>query len=68
MTATEPEVVISGAPGVAPPCRFRVATERTTLVMPKTGVGLVPTKARIKDAESAPGWRGWMISSKGRWR
>ena len=35
-------VVMGGGVGVAMPCRFRVATERTTYAMPESAIGLFP--------------------------
>lgn len=35
-------VVMGGGVGVAMPCRFRIATERTTFAMPESAIGLFP--------------------------
>jgi enoyl-CoA hydratase len=35
-------VVMGGGSGIAMPCRYRIATDRTAFAMPETGIGLFP--------------------------
>jgi enoyl-CoA hydratase len=54
-------VTMGGGVGVALPARFRIATERTRLAMPETGIGLFPDVGAGWHLARLPGQSGlWM--------
>ncbi|TCD04831.1 enoyl-CoA hydratase/isomerase family protein [Erythrobacteraceae bacterium CFH 75059] len=54
-------ITMGGGVGIALPCSFRVATERTKLAMPETGIGLFPDVGGGWYLSRLPGRTGqWM--------
>jgi enoyl-CoA hydratase len=54
-------LVMGGGSGVAMPCRYRLATERTVFAMPETGIGLFPDVGASRFLPRLPGCAGmWM--------
>ncbi len=58
-------IVMGGGVGVALPCRYRVATERTTFAMPETGVGLFPDVGGGWHLPRLPGEAGMWLALTG---
>jgi len=58
-------VVMGGGVGVAMPCRYRVATERTTFAMPETGIGLFPDVGGGWHLPRLPGEAGLWLALTG---
>ena len=54
-------LVMGGGSGIAMPCRYRIATERTAFAMPETGIGLFPDVGASRFLPPLPGHAGlWM--------
>lgn len=54
-------LVMGGGSGIAMPCRYRIATERTIFAMPETGIGLFPDVGASRFLPPLPGHAGvWM--------
>jgi enoyl-CoA hydratase len=54
-------LVMGGGSGIAMPCRYRLATERTVFAMPETGIGLFPDVGGSWFLSRLPGKAGlWM--------
>jgi enoyl-CoA hydratase len=58
-------VVMGGGSGVALPCRYRVATERTSFAMPETGIGLFPDVGGGWYLSRLPGFAGTWLALTG---
>jgi enoyl-CoA hydratase len=58
-------IVMGGGVGVAMPCRYRVATERTTFAMPETGIGLFPDVGGGWHLPRLPGEAGMWLALTG---
>ena len=58
-------VVMGGGVGIALPCRYRIATERTTFAMPETGIGLFPDVGGGWYLSRLPGRAGYWLALTG---
>jgi enoyl-CoA hydratase len=58
-------IVMGGGVGIAMPCRYRVATERTTFAMPETGIGLFPDVGGGWHLPRLPGEAGMWLALTG---
>lgn len=58
-------ITMGGGVGVALPCRYRVATERTTFAMPETGIGLFPDVGAAWFLSRMPGHMGMWLALTG---
>jgi enoyl-CoA hydratase len=58
-------VTMGGGVGLAMPCRYRVATERTTFAMPETGIGLFPDVGGGWHLPRFPGHMGLWLALTG---
>jgi enoyl-CoA hydratase len=58
-------VVMGGGVGISLPCRYRVATERTTFAMPETGIGLFPDVGGGWYLPRLPHRAGWWLGITG---
>jgi enoyl-CoA hydratase len=58
-------IVMGGGVGIAMPCRYRVATERTTFAMPETGIGLFPDVGGGWHLPRLPGEAGLWLALTG---
>lgn len=58
-------VVMGGGVGVALPCAYRIATERTTFAMPETGIGLFPDVGGGWHLPRLPGKTGLWLALTG---
>jgi len=58
-------VTMGGGVGLARPCTFRVATERTTFAMPETGIGLFPDVGGAWYLSRMPGHIGLWLALTG---
>jgi len=58
-------VVMGGGAGIALPCRYRVASERTRFAMPETGIGLFPDVGGGWHLPRLPGETGMWLALTG---
>src|SRR5690606_4735169 len=58
-------ITMGGGVGIAPPARYRVATERTMFAMPETGIGLFPDVGGGWFLPRLPGRIGAYLASTG---
>jgi enoyl-CoA hydratase len=58
-------IVMGGGVGISLPCRYRVATERTTFAMPETGIGLFPDVGGGWHLPRLPGEAGMWLALTG---
>jgi enoyl-CoA hydratase len=58
-------IVMGGGVGIAMPCRYRIATERTTFAMPETGIGLFPDVGGGWHLPRLPGEAGMWLALTG---
>ena len=58
-------IVMGGGVGIALPCRYRIATERTTFAMPETGIGLFPDVGGGWHLPRLPGETGMWLALTG---
>jgi len=58
-------IVMGGGVGIAMPCRYRLATERTTFAMPETGIGLFPDVGGGWHLPRLPGEAGMWLALTG---
>jgi len=58
-------VVMGGGVGIALPCRYRIATGRTTFAMPETGIGLFPDVGGGWHLPRLPGAAGMWLALTG---
>ncbi|WP_269713516.1 enoyl-CoA hydratase/isomerase family protein [Caulobacter sp. NIBR2454] len=58
-------IVMGGGVGLAMPCAYRIATERTTFAMPETGIGLFPDVGGGWFLPRLPGKTGFWLALTG---
>ena len=58
-------ITMGGGVGISLPCRYRVATERTRLAMPETGIGLFPDVGGGWYLSRLPGRMGQFLALTG---
>lgn len=59
-------ITMGGGYGVAGPCRFRLATEKTIFAMPEVGIGFFPDVGSVYFLTRAPGQAGMFLALTGR--
>lgn len=58
-------ITMGGGVGIAAPCRYRVATDRTMFAMPETGIGLFPDVGGGWFLPRLPGRVGFWLAATG---